>query len=189
MIKMAKQLTLTKDSPKILDATCSYFHLWPRHATIRMDIRPECKPDIVGDIRKTDFLDNYFDEIYLDPPHMIRTDNGFMFPNDRMAVKRRLSGRTTPHSFDRYGVFKSIDEWYEFLDAINIEVFRIIKPGGILHFKVTSGKDKRVTKRNDLKRLTNFKVIKEKITKSKYPKSDNKVHWITYQSKHWKEND
>lgn len=174
------QTTLTKNSPRVLDATCSYFHLWPKHATIRMDIRPEVKPDIVGDIRKTDFPNSFFDEIYLDPPHMIRTDNGCMFPGDRLSIKRRLSGRRTPHSFDRYGVFKSINEWYEFLDSVNLELKRILKPNGIIHFKITSGKDRRVIKRKDMERLTNFEVIKEKTTKSKYPKSKNIVHWITF---------
>ena len=177
------QTSLDNNGLIILDATCSYFHLWPRHATIRMDIRPEVKPDIVGDIRKTQFPNNHFDEIYVDPPHMIRTDNACMFPHDKLAVKRRLSGRTTPHSFDRYGVFKSINEWYEFLEAVNKELKRILKPNGKVHFKITHGKDKRIIKRDDMNRLTNFEVIKEKITKSKYPKSNNTVHWITFRRK------
>lgn len=70
-----KQTTLTKNPPRILDATCSFFRVWPKHATIRIDIRPEVKPDIVGDIKKTNFPGHCFDEIYLDPPHMIREDN------------------------------------------------------------------------------------------------------------------
>lgn len=176
------QTTLTKNPPIILDATCSYFHLWPRHATIRMDIRPECKPDIVGDIRKTNFSNHYFDEIYLDPPHMIRKDP-MHFPHDKMTIKRRLSGRRTPHSFDRYGVFKSKKEWLEFLDKINLELFRILKPKGKVHFKFTFGEDRRMIKRTDLERLTNFKLINEKITKSKYPGSKNKVYWITFRPK------
>jgi hypothetical protein len=35
-----------------------------------MDIRPECKPDVVGDATATTFPDHYFDEEYLDPPHL-----------------------------------------------------------------------------------------------------------------------
>lgn len=178
---MSKQSTLTNNPPIILDATCSFFRIWPRHATIRMDVRPEVKPDIVGDIRKTNFPSYYFDEIYLDPPHMIRKDNPeHAFAHDKMSIKRRLSGRRTPHAFDRYGTWKTKKEWLEFLESINIELKRILKPGGKVRFKITCGEDRRIIKREDMDRLTNFQVLKEKITKSKYPGSKNQVHWITF---------
>lgn len=173
------QKTLTNNSPKILDATCSFFRVWPKHATIRMDIRPEVKPDVVGDIQKTNFPHNYFDEIYLDPPHMIRKDPMHL-PHDKMQIKRRLSGRRTPHMFDRYGTFKSRKEWLDFVDKTNNELFRILKPDGKVHYKATFGKDVRLIKRTDLDLMTNFKIIKEKITKSKKPGSKNMVHWITF---------
>ena len=180
---MNKQTTLTEDPPMILDATCSYFHIWPRHATIRMDIRPECKPDIVGDIRKTEFPDNYFDEIYLDPPHMIRKDL-MHFPHDIMAIKRRLSGRRTPHMFDRYGVFKTRKEWIDFVKQTNKELLRILKPTGRVIYKATFSENNKLIKRVDLNLMTNFKVIDEKITKSKKSGSKNKVHWITFKINH-----
>jgi|SRR3990167_1183603 len=163
----------------ILDATCSFFRIWPRHATIRMDIRPEVKPDVVGDIRKTDFPDAHFDEIYLDPPHMIRKDQ-FILPHDIIAIKRRLSGRKSPDSFTRYGTFKSRKEWLDFLDKTNQELFRILKPNGKVYYKTTFGKDSRLIKREDMEHMTNFKIIKEKITKSRKPGSKNMVHWITF---------
>jgi len=172
------QTTLTKNPPMILDATCSYFRNWPKHATIRMDIRPEVNPDIVGDIRKTNFPDHYFDEVYLDPPHMIRKDPLFL-PHDKMTIKRRLSGRRTPHMFDRYGVFTSRKEWIDFVKKTNVELARILKPGGLVHYKATFSDNRRYIKREDLGLMTNFKVIEEKITKSKKPKSKCLVHWIT----------
>lgn len=178
---MSKQTTLSKNPPMILDATCSFFRVWPKHASIRMDIRPEVKPDVVGDIKKTEFPGQYFDEIYLDPPHMIRKDNPeYAYAHDKMQIKRRLSGRRTPHAFDRYGVWKTKKDWLGFLDAINIELKRILKPGGIIHFKIACGEDRRMIKRVDMDRLTNFEVLQEKITKSKYPGSKNNVHWITF---------
>jgi len=166
----------------ILDATCSFTRNWPKHATIRMDIRPEVKPDLVGDIRKTDFPDNYFDKIYLDPPHMIRSDP-WIQPHDRIAIKRRLSGRRSPDSFTRYHAFKSRDEWIDFVKKTNDELFRIIKSDGTIIYKCTFGKDRRYIKREDMDLMTNFIIIEEKITKSKQPGSKNKVHWFTFRPK------
>lgn len=57
---------------KILDATAGNRGIWFNKncsdATY-MDIRPEVKPDIVGDCTKTDFPDKHFDLIVFDPPH------------------------------------------------------------------------------------------------------------------------
>lgn len=177
-----KQKTLTDNPPMILDATCSFSRIWPKHATIRMDIRPIVKPDIVGDIKKTDFPSSYFDEIYMDPPHMIRKDDMIM-PHDIMYIRRRLSGRRSPGDITRYGVFRSRDEWLNFVNQTNLEIFRILKPNGLLHTKWTFAIDKRYIKREDLNGYTNFQIIEEKITKSKKPGSKNKVHWITFKPK------
>lgn len=179
---MSTQTTLTNNPPMILDATCSYFHIWPRHATIRMDIRPEVKPDVVGDIRNTNFPDKHFDEIYLDPPHMIRTDM-MHFPHDKLTIKRRLSGRRSPHMYDRYGVFKSRKEWMDFVEKTNDELLRILKPTGKIIYKATFSKNHRYIKRVDLDKMDNFIVTDEKITNSKKPGSKNKVHYITFQPK------
>ena len=73
------QETLTTDHPVILDATCSYGMKrrprgvrWPQHATVRIDIRPEVKPDYIMDNANLEFPDDCFDRIYYDPPHVIR---------------------------------------------------------------------------------------------------------------------
>jgi len=171
--------TLTDDPPMILDSTCSFSRNWPKHASIRMDFRAEVKPDKVGDIRNTDFPDNMFDIVYCDPPHMIRKDP-FILPHDRLTIKRRLSGRTSPGSFTRYHAFKDREEWIDFVERTNKEIHRILKPGGLLEYKATFGKDRRFIKREDLDLYTNFEVINEKITKSKQPGSKNLVHWITF---------
>lgn len=42
------QELLTEDAPLILDTTCSFLKLWPRFATIRMDVRAICSPDMVA---------------------------------------------------------------------------------------------------------------------------------------------
>lgn len=165
----------------ILDATCSFSKIWPKHATIRMDIRPIVKPDVVGDIKQTNFPDHYFDKIYMDPPHMIRKDDMIM-PHDIMYIRRRLSGRRSPGDITRYGVFRSRKEWIEFIEKTNHELLRILKPNGTVHGKFTFGADKRYIKREDLNGYTNFVIIEEKITKSRKPGSKNKVHWITWKT-------
>lgn len=179
-----KQTTLTDKAPMILDATCSFYRNWPKHATIRMDKRSEVKPDVVGDIRKTNFPDSYFDAVYLDPPHMIRKDP-MILGHDITQIRRlrRLGtyGIKTPgfyHELSRYGHFKSKDEWYDFLDKVNVELLRILKPNGKCYWKLMFGKDTRLIKQEDLQRLTNFKTIEKKVTKSKV-RSTNEVHWLT----------
>ena len=54
-----KQMSLDNTGKMILDATCSYARVWPKHATIRIDIRPQTKPDIVMDATELKFSDNY----------------------------------------------------------------------------------------------------------------------------------
>ena len=66
------QTFLDENPPMILDATCSYGRIWPAHATVRIDIRPETKPDFVMDNTNLNFPDAFFDEIYYDPPHVFR---------------------------------------------------------------------------------------------------------------------
>ena len=58
------QTSLDTTGKIILDATCSYARIYPKFATIRIDIRPQTKPDIVMDAKDLKFIDNYFDEIY-----------------------------------------------------------------------------------------------------------------------------
>lgn len=109
------------DGPKILDATCSFSKIWPKHATVRIDIRAECKPDIVMDAKNLKFEDNYFDQIYCDPPHWIRNSNDLT----RIKIVRRLSGRKTPDSFTRYGFWKSEEEWFHLSSQKNLLVFQL----------------------------------------------------------------
>ncbi len=116
----------------ILDATCSFARIWPKHATIRIDIRPETNPDIVMDAKALEFPDNTFDEIYCDPPHLFRKGE-----HKTEAQTRRLSGRTSPGFWKRYGSWESKEQWDEFVERTNIEFSRVLKKDGILHYKLT----------------------------------------------------
>lgn len=163
----------------ILDATCSFKRIWPKHATIRIDIRPEVKPDIVMDAKDLKFVDNYFDEIYVDPPHWFR--KGKMSP--RIKQVRRLSGRRTPDAFTRYGWWPSQKEWFDFIDATNKEFYRCLKKSGRLYYKITEAKG--CTKPLDLvERMTNFELIEDKISKTNSNfTSKGIVHWLTFKVK------
>lgn len=170
------QTSLTGNGPMILDATCSFGRIYPKHATIRIDIRPECKPDIVMDAKDLKFQDNYFDQIYCDPPHFIR--NGP--PHPRIKEVRRLSHRLSPDAFTRYGWWHGKDEWFEFVEKTNKEFARCLKPNGVLYYKITEAGG--CTKPSDLiERMTNFELIEDKTntSKSNLP-SKGITHWLTF---------
>ena len=167
------------EGPKILDATCSFAKIWPKHATVRIDIRPECKPDIVMDATDLKFPENYFDEIYCDPPHWMRNSNDLT----RIKIVRRLSGRKTPDSFTRYGFWKSEEEWFRFIEGTNKEFHRCLKPMGVLYYKITEA-GRCGSPKDLIERMTNFTLIEDRTnpSKSNLP-SKGTTHWLTFKSK------
>jgi len=170
------QTTLTQNAPMILDATCSFGKIYPKHATVRIDIRPECKPDIVMDARDLKFPDNYFDQIYCDPPHLIRKAP----LHYRIKEVRRLSGRRSPDAFTRYGWWKTNEEWFDFIEKTNKEFHRCLKKDGLLYYKITEAGG--CTKPSDLiERMTNFELVEDKTnpSKSNLP-SKGITHWLTF---------
>jgi len=183
-VEEVSQTFLTENPPMILDATCSYKKIWPRHATIRIDIRPEVHPDRVLDARHTDFPDHYFDEIYCDPPHLIA---GRKLVIDKIIAACIRSGRTRSSSmFERYGYWITREDWHDFLRETNKEFYRILKPTGILNYKITDGKTERgykggATHLHEMDMMTNFKIIKQRITSSgaRMTKNPSKVYWLT----------
>jgi hypothetical protein len=175
---MELQTTLTNAGLRILDATCSFGKIWPKHASIRIDIRPECKPDIVMDAKDLKFPDNYFDQIYCDPPHIITKTKDF----SKMKFKRRLTGRSSPILMERYGVWKSYEEWLEFMEKTNKEFFRVLKPNGVLFYKITEASG--CTKPSDLiERMSNFILIEDKSEPVKSTMGKGKTHWLTFHSR------
>lgn len=172
------QNTLTENAPMILDATCSFGKIWPKHASIRIDVRSECKPDMVMDAKDLKFPDNYFDEIYCDPPHLIRKGGA----SQRIKTYRRLSGRRTPDPFTRYGHWNNQEEWFEFAEKTNKEFYRCLKPKGLLYYKITEAGG--CTKPSDLvQRMTNFELLEDRVVPSKSPLGKGKTHWMTFRTK------
>ena len=123
---------------KILDATCSARSIWYQktHPYVTfMDIREEdiismeryrgkvgkkrwnIRPDIIGDFRSTPFDDESFDMVIFDPPHII---------------KKRA---TKPSRMEKKYGFMLESEYKQTLKQGFKELFRILKPDGILIFK------------------------------------------------------
>ena len=171
------QTFLDENPPMILDATCSYGKIWPRYATVRIDIRPEVHPDLVMDAKALQFPNHYFDEIYCDPPHMFRKTDISL---EAIIAHRRRSGRLSANSFKRYGFWHSRAEWLDFLDKTNIEFARCLKPNGTLHYKILDG----ATKVYEVEvHMDKFEIVKRIITKTKSNYGHGKVHWLTMRPK------
>lgn len=176
-MSLTRQTTLDEDAPLILDATCSFRKNWPKSATIRIDIRPETKPDIVMDATDLKFPNASFDAIYCDPPHFV-----IKKPSARIKQWRRMHGRISIDPFTAYGYWKTEAEWFAFIEGTNREFARCLKSNGILYYKITEGGG--CTKPNDLiERMTNFVTVKDEVKASKTNFGKAKTHWLTMKPK------
>jgi hypothetical protein len=186
---LSGQLTLTEETPRILDATCSYGmdrrptkRRWPQYASIRIDIRPETKPDIVMDNTDLRFPDHYFDQIYYDPPHVIRRASDLKWLIFFQNYRKEHESRKSPGFFDRYGSWRSKEEFLENIKGVNREFYRCLKPDGRLFVKLGVEWSKRtrcITLREFLDRMTNFEILKDRVTISRSNLGKNRVHWLT----------
>jgi SAM-dependent methyltransferase len=105
----------------ILDATAGFRMMWfnKKHPNcIYLDNRPECEPDIVGDFRDLkQFSDETFRLIVFDPPHILR-----------------YKDTEHPQIMAKYGYLRP-DTWKWDLARAAKELWRVLKPYGILIFK------------------------------------------------------
>lgn len=173
------QTALTENPPIVLDATCSRRKIWPRYATIRIDIRPEMKPDIVMDAKRLRFPDAYFDEIDCDPPHLIRDKVNL----ESLKQSRRTGKyRGKPIMLEDYWYWRTREEWLEFVRETNKEFYRCLKPNGILRYKLGDrvGQNDSIHLYELLDGMTLFEVTKARRTWSgSHTKSKGVVHWLT----------
>lgn len=124
----------------ILDATCGGRSIWcegqkEREDTLYIDIRKEregyidseafgnrtyaIRPDEMQDFRDLPYADKQFNLIVFDPPH-VTTENGM----------EKLSGINNK----KYGSLRA-ESWQKDLKAGFKELWRVLKPGGIIAFK------------------------------------------------------
>ncbi len=111
----------------ILDATAGFRMMWfnKKHPNcIFLDQRPECEPDIVGDFRDLkQFPDETFRLVVFDPQH------------------RRVKDGCPKGFIQSYGALLP-ETWQSDFKKAFAEVWRCLKPYGILIFKWSSHKIK-----------------------------------------------
>jgi hypothetical protein len=135
---------------RVLDACCRVGAEWAtsrRHDCVMSDSDIACRPAVVSDMRFLPFADESFEEIFFDPPHMIR--------NDKWSTMYQKNWRG-------FGFWRSRAEWENALRLCDSEFARVIRPGGVLHVKILDGPDRRVTKRLDLELLASWRVASER---------------------------
>ena len=167
---MSAQTTLTEDAPLILDATCSLAKIWPRYASIRMDIRKEVNPDIVASACYLPFRDGIFNKIFCDPPHIIDV---------------RITSKSSPLGSKmkaRFGYWSHPREWKKFIQLTNQEFKRCMKLEASLEYKVVDGKWYGMTKLRDLQSMNNFIILSDKARPSAGSKN-NTTHFLSLKPK------
>lgn len=171
------QTTLDNNGKRILDATCSYARVWPKHATIRIDIRPEVNPDYTMDAKNLTFEDESFDEIYCDPPHLFRKGE-----HKTESIKRRLTGRKSPGFWQRYGYWNSKEDWIEFVTKTNESFARVLTDNGLLHYKITESSSS-ITLKDLVTRMDNFNLISDTQKDSNSNLGTGNVHYLTFEKR------
>ena len=132
---------------------------------ITMDIKPELRPDVVGDMRHLPFANCVFDAIRFDPPHLIRNDITLAGPQRK---------------YEKYGHWKDRSEWCAALHRVNSEFHRVTKLGATLLVKIIHGKDKRVTKKQDLWQLFKWDPVRKYEKKSRTAWSSCVTLWTWF---------
>lgn len=139
----------------ILDATSSKARRWPERADVRADISQLARPDVIADARYLPFKDGVFSEVYCDPPH-------FWKERSDDAWARKMS-HLSSKGYDRFSYFLSKSEWLEFVRLTDMEFYRVLRPGGKLHYKIPSSRSHGGTiDVNDLRAYQNFVVVSDK---------------------------
>ena len=153
---------------KILDPCCGP-KVWLRgnkDRYVTCDIFPSANPDVIADMKTLPFANGSFDAIRFDPPHLIRNDTASWNP-----------------SYLRYGYWKNRRQWEIALYKVNSEFHRVTKNGATLLVKIIDGKDKRVTKRQDLWAFNKWGQVRQYETEAKAQWSSNKTLWTWFRRK------
>lgn len=83
------------------------------------------------------FRDGIFEQVFADPPHLFKKDN----PPSVLKIKmeRRSRGWLSNPAIIRYGYWNSREDWLNFREKTCEEFARILKDGGLLHYKISHG--------------------------------------------------
>jgi len=120
-----------KPPARILDLTYGEGHSWEgfQHNTllgayevVKMDIRRLPGIDVQADCRSLPFRDSYFDCAYFDPPFFVKEGKGKRARGTMLSAEDEVSW--------------THEEYREALEALKHEIPRVLKPGGVLIFKI-----------------------------------------------------
>ena len=130
---------------RILDACCGQKEWWRGKDTTNvtfLDILESVKPSVRGTMAHLPFCDGVFDEIWCDPPHLIRNDIQHWNP-----------------MYLRYGRWRTRNEWLTVVHAIGSEFWRVARSHARLVMKVIDGsidKHRRTIQLNDLEPIEQY---------------------------------
>ena len=176
----------------ILDATCSTLKIWPKKASLRMDVRREVLPELQADARFMPFADHSIDALHCDPPHLIDRQQYWQtavpkYSKFYTSVNRKRKGmyfQYILHSFGRFGLWETREQWLEFVQATNEEFHRVLKPNGTLFYKLGETREKRRSIKLDelLSGMSRFIETEDKRKTTKSP-NGNPTYWLTMKPK------
>ena len=142
----------------VLDACCGQKTWWKGRDTthvVFLDIQESAQPSVRGTMIALPFRDHVFDEIWCDPPHLIRNDVKHWNP-----------------VYLRYGRWRTRTEWTTAIAAIGPEFARVAHQDALLVMKIIDGSTdthKRTIQLDDLLPLeaywdcTNVEYAKTKV--------------------------
>ena len=124
----------------IVDTTCSTKRRWPVYADLRLDHNPAVKPDIVADTRHLPFSDRTINELWCDPPHLVKSyKNRSPHVDNEMYFSRNESMQRPTCGYRRFAIWGSMDEYISWLKDTSKEFYRVLRPAGIVRYKTTDG--------------------------------------------------
>ncbi|RLI32963.1 hypothetical protein DRO51_00585 [Candidatus Bathyarchaeota archaeon] len=168
--KVEKGLEKFIDSDyKILDVTAGFRKFWIGKDTTQvlfLDIRKECKPDIVADNEHLPLRDNLFEVVFYDPPHLFK--QGETFYRTRFGLL--------------YYAFKTKHDFLKNLKNVNIEASRVLKKDGKLIVKWSCEDEPKETLplQTLIAYMKNFKLEKIEEIRNKHHTGNYKAYLVTF---------
>ena len=124
----------------IVDTTCSTKRRWPVYADLRLDCDPSVKPDIVADTRHLPFRDDSIDELWCDPPHLVKSfKNRSPLVDSQLLTGLAEGTRKATEGYRRFSIWSGMNNYLSWLAETSREFYRVLKPCGVVRYKTTDG--------------------------------------------------
>ena len=124
----------------IVDTTCSTKRRWPVYADLRLDCDPAVRPDIVADTRHLPFRDDSIDELWCDPPHLVKSfKNRSPLVDSQLLTGLAEGTRKATEGYRRFSIWSGMNNYLSWLAETSREFYRVLKPCGVVRYKTTDG--------------------------------------------------